>query len=201
MLFEVARHRIVLFEGRRAKRRNCPCPYGDGERNERIVSRQQFGILGAHACNTFTTHVVGRIHDYDSGQAVAACDSGLAQGKCDLWRVAEFTRGHSYKYSCGPPEETGRVGTYRQVCVPQHPVRYAYELTEKGKALRGVLLALVRWGRKHIQGTDSRESSAAHRAKPKTSRNTVSQIVAAAGCGLPAATAGLPSGRRTRTCN
>ncbi len=35
----------------------------------------------------------------------------------------------------------------------EHPVRYAYELTEKGKALSDVLLAYVRWGKKYIPGT------------------------------------------------
>jgi DNA-binding HxlR family transcriptional regulator len=34
-----------------------------------------------------------------------------------------------------------------------HPVRYAYGLTEKGKDLREVLGALVRWGKKHIPDT------------------------------------------------
>jgi DNA-binding HxlR family transcriptional regulator len=35
----------------------------------------------------------------------------------------------------------------------QRPVRYAYALTQKGSALRDVLLALVRWGKQHIPGT------------------------------------------------
>jgi DNA-binding HxlR family transcriptional regulator len=35
----------------------------------------------------------------------------------------------------------------------EHPVRYAYSLTEKGKELRDVLGAFVRWGKKHIPGT------------------------------------------------
>ena len=35
----------------------------------------------------------------------------------------------------------------------EHPVRYAYALTENGKALGDVLLAFVRWGKKHIPGT------------------------------------------------
>jgi DNA-binding HxlR family transcriptional regulator len=43
-----------------------------------------------------------------------------------------------------------------------HPVRYAYELTEKGKALNNVLLALVRWGKKHIPGTRTLENPALH---------------------------------------
>ena len=44
----------------------------------------------------------------------------------------------------------------------EHPVRYAYELTEKGKALSDVLLAFVRWGKKHIPGTRTLESPAPH---------------------------------------
>jgi DNA-binding HxlR family transcriptional regulator len=35
----------------------------------------------------------------------------------------------------------------------ERPVRYAYAVSEKGEALREVLLALVRWGSKHIPGT------------------------------------------------
>ena len=37
----------------------------------------------------------------------------------------------------------------------QRPVRYAYALTAKGTALGDVLLALVRWGKRHIPGTES----------------------------------------------
>jgi DNA-binding HxlR family transcriptional regulator len=35
----------------------------------------------------------------------------------------------------------------------QRPVRYAYTLTPKGSALGDVLLAFVRWGKRHIPGT------------------------------------------------
>jgi len=35
----------------------------------------------------------------------------------------------------------------------EHPVRYVYGLTEKGKALRDVLQAVVQWGKKHLPGT------------------------------------------------
>jgi DNA-binding HxlR family transcriptional regulator len=35
----------------------------------------------------------------------------------------------------------------------QHPVRYRYTLTAKGSALGEVLLAFVRWGKRHIPGT------------------------------------------------
>jgi len=37
----------------------------------------------------------------------------------------------------------------------ERPVRYAYTLTEKGKALGEVLLSIVRWGKKYIPGTQS----------------------------------------------
>jgi DNA-binding HxlR family transcriptional regulator len=41
------------------------------------------------------------------------------------------------------------VGTAYQ----ERPLRYAYTLTPKGRALGDVLLAFVRWGRQHIPGT------------------------------------------------
>ena len=37
----------------------------------------------------------------------------------------------------------------------ERPVRYAYELTEKGKDLGEVLGAIVRWGKKHIPHTQA----------------------------------------------
>ena len=35
----------------------------------------------------------------------------------------------------------------------ERPARYAYGLSEKGKALGDVLLAFVKWGKKYIPGT------------------------------------------------
>jgi DNA-binding HxlR family transcriptional regulator len=49
----------------------------------------------------------------------------------------------------------------------EHPVRYAYGLTEKGKALSDVLLALVRWGKKHIPGTRTLGSPALHSGRDR----------------------------------
>jgi DNA-binding HxlR family transcriptional regulator len=42
----------------------------------------------------------------------------------------------------------------------ERPVRYAYTVSEKGAALGDVLLALVRWGKKHIPGTRTLKESA-----------------------------------------
>ena len=65
----------------------------------------------------------------------------------------------------------------------ERPVRYAYELTEKGMALNNVLLALVRWGKKHIPGTRTLES----RARPSVHGRK------------PTRKDGAPAGNRTRT--
>ena len=35
----------------------------------------------------------------------------------------------------------------------ERPLRYAYELTEKGRALADVLAALARWGKRYLPGT------------------------------------------------
>ncbi len=43
----------------------------------------------------------------------------------------------------------------------ERPVRYAYTLTPKGRALGDVLLAFVRWGKQHIPGTVALNQGAA----------------------------------------
>lgn len=56
----------------------------------------------------------------------------------------------------------------------ERPVRYAYTLTPKGRDLGEVLLAFVRWGKRHIPGTMVlHQGSAKRTATPaKTSRRT-----------------------------
>jgi len=63
------------------------------------------------------------------------------------------------------------VGTPYQ----ERPVRYAYTLTPKGKALGDVLLAFVRWGKQHIPGTvvmDLGKASGKTAASTATPRRT-----------------------------
>ena len=45
------------------------------------------------------------------------------------------------------------AGIVERSAYQERPVRHAYGLTPKGKALGEVLLALVKWGKKHIPGT------------------------------------------------
>ena|ERR1700722_11998951 len=71
------------------------------------------------------------------------------------------------------------AGLIAKSAYQEHPVRYAYRLTEKGKELGDVLLALVRWGQKHIPGTQAMGRPATHSAparKPDAKRNRKSQL-------------------------
>ena len=46
-----------------------------------------------------------------------------------------------------------RAGLITRSAYQQRPVRYAYVLTDKGKALAEVLRAYVQWGKRYIGGT------------------------------------------------
>jgi DNA-binding HxlR family transcriptional regulator len=52
----------------------------------------------------------------------------------------------------------------------ERPIRYSYALSEKGKALGDVLLALVRWGKRHIPGTTTLNESARRGRAERTRR-------------------------------
>ena len=58
------------------------------------------------------------------------------------------------------------AGIIARAAYQERPVRYAYTLTEKGKDLGELLLALVRWGKKHIPGVRTlSETASGSRAK------------------------------------
>lgn len=44
-------------------------------------------------------------------------------------------------------------GIIRKQQYQDNPVRYEYMLTDKGAGLRSVLLAMMKWGNEHIDGT------------------------------------------------
>lgn len=46
-----------------------------------------------------------------------------------------------------------RAGLINRSAYQQRPVRYAYVLTDKGRALGEVLKAYVQWGKRYIPGT------------------------------------------------
>jgi len=45
------------------------------------------------------------------------------------------------------------AGIIEKNAYQERPVRFAYSLTPKGRDMGEILLAIVRWGRKHIPGT------------------------------------------------
>jgi DNA-binding HxlR family transcriptional regulator len=86
--------------------------------------------------------------------------------KWSLLVVRDLLHGkHTYKELADSPERIPTniladrlrrlegAGIVSSTPYQQHPVRYAYTLTAKGKDLGDVLLAFVRWGKRHIPGT------------------------------------------------
>ena len=95
-----------------------------------------------------------------------ACSLDLVGDKWTLLVVRDLLRGNvTYKALQNSPERiptnilADRLkkledeGLIDKSAYQEHPVRYAYRLTEKGKELGDVLVAFVRWGKKHIPGT------------------------------------------------
>ena len=107
-------------------------------------------------------------HNFRRSRCAVACTLDLVGDKWSLLVVRDLLRGkatygdlqHSFE---GIPtniladrlkklEESGIIA---KSAYQERPVRYSYELTEKGRSLGDVLLALVRWGKKHIPGTQA----------------------------------------------
>jgi DNA-binding HxlR family transcriptional regulator len=117
-----------------------------------------------------------------------ACTLDLVGDKWSLLVVRDLLRGNvTYGELQNSPEgiptniladrlkRLEEAGLVAKSAYQEHPVRFAYELTEKGKGLREVLLALVRWGKKHIPGTRTLESPATpsvRNRRPATDRKS-----------------------------
>lgn len=71
------------------------------------------------------------------------------------------------------------AGLIESSAYQERPVRYAYGLTEKGAELGEILLALVKWGKKHIPGTRTyKESGASSRQGEPGQRANRARITA-----------------------
>lgn len=105
-------------------------------------------------------------HGFLRSPCAVACSLDLVGDKWSLLVVRDLLRGNvTYGDLQNSPEgiptniladrlkklEEARL--ISKSAYQEHPVRYAYELTEKGKDLGDVLLAYVRWGKKYIPGT------------------------------------------------
>jgi DNA-binding HxlR family transcriptional regulator len=58
------------------------------------------------------------------------------------------------------------AGLLARSAYQDHPVRYSYSLTDKGRELGDLVQAFVRWGKKHIPGTITYDEAAAAGARP-----------------------------------
>jgi DNA-binding HxlR family transcriptional regulator len=120
-------------------------------------------------------------HDFRRSRCAVACTLDLVGDKWSLLVVRDLLGGsatygdlqHSFE---GIPtniladrlkklEESGIIA---KSAYQERPVRYSYELTEKGRSLGDVLLALVRWGKKHIPGTEALVSATPNPGKLHT---------------------------------
>lgn len=65
----------------------------------------------------------------------------------------------------------------------ERPIRYAYALSQKGKDLGEVLVALVGWGKKHIPGTRTLKESASGAVRERLTRRSARTRAKAARAG------------------
>jgi len=84
---------------------------------------------------------------------VFACGSGLLRGSATYGKLQNSFEGIPTNILADRLKKLEEAGIIAKSAYQQRPVRYSYELTKKGKALGDVLLAIVRWGREHIPGT------------------------------------------------
>src|SRR5262249_54004930 len=105
-------------------------------------------------------------HDFRRSRCAVACTLDLVGDKWSSLVVRDLfhssaTYGELQNSFEGIPtniladrlKKLEEAGIIAKSAYQEHPVRYSYELTEKGRSLGDVLLAIVRWGKKHIPGT------------------------------------------------
>lgn len=111
-----------------------------------------------------------------------ACSLDLIGDKWSLLVIRDLLHGKStYGQLLGSPEgiptniladrlkRLEDSGIISSSAYQERPVRYAYALTEKGRALGDVLLALVRWGKAYVPGTRTLTEAAPGNARSRQS--------------------------------
>lgn len=105
-------------------------------------------------------------NDFPRSPCAIACTLDIVGDKWSLLVVRDLLHGKTtYSQLLDSPEgiptniladrlrRLEAAGIIQSSPYQQRPVRYAYALTRKGKALGHVLLAFVHWGKRHIPGT------------------------------------------------
>ena len=107
-----------------------------------------------------------QVDDFPRSPCAVACTLDRVGDKWSLLVVRDLLRGNvTYGELQKSPEgiptniladrlkKLETAGLIAKSAYQEHPVRYAYELTEKGRSLRDVLRAIVRWGLEQLPGT------------------------------------------------
>jgi len=77
----------------------------------------------------------------------------LLRGRNTYGRLAASDEGIPTNILADRLKKMEQAGLIAAKPYQDRPVRYAYELTAKGRDLEHVLGAVARWGKKHIRGT------------------------------------------------
>jgi DNA-binding HxlR family transcriptional regulator len=76
-----------------------------------------------------------------------------------------------------------QAGIISRSAYQERPVRHAYVLSDKGRDLGEVLLALVRWGKRHIPGTRTLTEAASGPERRTPARRSTRRRAKPAGAG------------------
>lgn len=127
-----------------------------------------------------------RANDSRRSACAVACTLDLVGDKWSLLVIRDLLHGKStYGQLLDSPEgiptniladrlkRLEDTGIIASSAYQERPVRYAYALTEKGRALGDVLLALLRWGKTYVPGTRTLTEAAPGTARKGQSRRSI----------------------------
>ncbi len=107
----------------------------------------------------------------------------LLHGKCTYGELLDSPEGIPTNLLADRLKRLADAGIIVSSVYQEHPVRYAYALSEKGKALGDVLLALVRWGKRHLPGTQTLNEAASRTVRGGLTRRPTRMRTKAARAG------------------
>ena len=109
-----------------------------------------------------------RFGDFARSNCAVANLLDLVGDKWSLLVVRDLFRGHTtYSELLDSPERIPtniladrlkrleRAGVIARAPYRQRPIRFSYTLTKRGRDLGDIMVALVRWGKRHVPGTRS----------------------------------------------
>jgi DNA-binding HxlR family transcriptional regulator len=89
----------------------------------------------------------------------------LFWGKSRYGEFADSPEGIPTNLLADRLERLEKAGLIKSAPYQQNPPRHTYALTPKGRDLKPVLAALVKWGKRHLPGTLTHDEIAAAKAR------------------------------------